>query len=82
MTFRPNTRLDQASEAQSFRDADEEMRAARYNTLETYLNGNSGTFWAWMRPGSKPCFTPELLTDIEPPRVCRRLQLSNRMERL
>jgi len=64
MTFLPSTRLDQASGAQSFRDADKEMRAARFNTLETHLNGDSGTFWAWMRPGSKPCFTPELLTDI------------------
>lgn len=64
MTFLPTSRPDQAIGAQSFRDAAAELRAARYDTLETHLDGDSSTFWAWMRPGPKPCFTKELLADI------------------
>lgn len=64
MTFLPTTPPSQTAEAQSFRDAAAELRAAHYGSLETYLESDTRTFWAWMRRSPKPSFTTELLSDI------------------
>jgi DSF synthase len=64
MTYLPTARPDQAATAQSFGDASADLQAAQFATLETYLERDSGSFWAWMRPGLKPCFTLNLLKDI------------------
>jgi len=50
--------------AQSFGIPAADLAAARYDTLETHLDRGSASFWAWMRPGPKPCFTIDLLSDI------------------
>lgn len=64
MTYLPTARPDQATTAQSFGDASADLQAAHFDTLETHLERDSASFWAWMRPGPKPCFTLNLLSDI------------------
>jgi DSF synthase len=64
MTHLPLPIPDRTVTAQSFGDPAADLAAARYDTLETHLDQPSAVFWAWMRPGPKPCFTTELLSDI------------------
>ena len=64
MTHLPLPIPDRDVTAQSFGDPAADLAAARYDTLETHLDRDSAAFWAWMRPGPKPCFTTELLSDI------------------
>lgn len=42
----------------------EDLAAARFDLLETRLERDSASFWAYMRPGPKPSFTVDLLADI------------------
>ncbi|WP_424813698.1 crotonase/enoyl-CoA hydratase family protein [Roseococcus sp. YIM B11640] len=37
---------------------------SRFGTLATRFEEDSASFWAYMNPGEKPCFTPDLLADI------------------
>ena len=60
----PLPHADLAATARSFGDPATDLAAARFDTLETHLEADSGSFWAWMRPGPKPCFTLDLLSDI------------------
>jgi DSF synthase len=64
MTHLPLPIPDRDVTAQSFGDPAADLAAARYDTLETHLDRGSAAFWAWMRPGPKPCFTIDLLSDI------------------
>lgn len=48
----------------SFGDPAAILSAARFATLETRLEPDSASFWAYMNPGPKPCFTLQLLQDI------------------
>ncbi|MCX7684519.1 MAG: crotonase/enoyl-CoA hydratase family protein [Acetobacteraceae bacterium] len=41
-----------------------DLSAARFETLETRLETDTASFWAFMRPGAKACFTLDLLQDI------------------
>ncbi len=64
MTYFPMPLPDRSAAALSFGDPAANLAAARFDTLETRLERDSASFWAWMRPGPKPCFTNELLSDI------------------
>lgn len=64
MTFLPPNFPSRAEAASSIAVTAETLAAARFDTLETRLERDTGSYWAWMRPGPKPSFTPELLDDI------------------
>jgi DSF synthase len=64
MTYLPLPLPDPTAPARSFGDPSADLAAARFDTLETHLERDSASFWAWMRPGPKPCFTTGLLSDI------------------
>jgi DSF synthase len=40
------------------------LAAARFETLETRMEVDTASFWAFMNPGAKPSFTRELLRDL------------------
>lgn len=48
----------------TFSDPATALSSAAFETLETRLEADTRSFWAYMRPGPKPCFTLELLQDI------------------
>ncbi|MDB5414085.1 MAG: Enoyl-CoA hydratase/isomerase [Rubritepida sp.] len=48
----------------SFPDSATMLSVARFETLETRLEPDTASFWAYMNPGPKPCFTLGLLHDI------------------
>ncbi len=50
--------------AGSFPDSATLLSSVAFETLETRHEPDSKSFWAYMRPGPKPCFTVELLNDI------------------
>ena len=64
MTFIQTTPALLASTSLSTPTAADRLAAARYATLETRLEPDTATFWAFMQPGAKPSFTQELLRDI------------------
>lgn len=64
MTYVSPTSLSPDAPARSCGDPRLALHEARFETLETRLEEDSGTFWAWMAPGPKPCFTLGLLSDI------------------
>jgi DSF synthase len=45
-------------------DPRERLRDTAFATLETQFEADSASFWAWMAPGPRPCFTRDLLSDI------------------
>jgi len=62
MTFLATT--DRQIPPASFANPARGIANARFATLETRLETDTSSFWAYMRPGPKPCFTLELLHDI------------------
>jgi DSF synthase len=64
MTYLAPTSLGRDEPPRSFADPAAELAAARFDTLETRYEADSASFWAYMRPGPKPCFTLALLHDI------------------
>lgn len=64
MTFLPSPSMDREVPSRSFADPAQTLHRMRFDTLETRLESDSSSFWAYMRPGPKPSFTHELLHDI------------------
>lgn len=64
MTYLAPSPLGRAEPARSCTDPAADLSAARFDTLDTRLEADSASFWAFMRPGPKPCFTLDLLHDI------------------
>jgi DSF synthase len=40
------------------------IASAHFDTLETQIEADTASFWAFTRSGPKPCYTPELLDDL------------------
>lgn len=64
MTYLSPSSLSPEAPARSSADPRPSLQKAWFETLETSFENDSSTFWAWMRPGPKPCFTRALLSDI------------------
>lgn len=64
MTYLSPTSLSPDAPARSSPDPRGALRDARFETLETRFEEDSNTFWSWMSPGPKACFTRGLLADI------------------
>jgi DSF synthase len=64
MTYLSPTPPNPGAPARSSADPRSDLLSARFDTLDVRFEADSGTFWAWMKPGPKPCFTIELLSDI------------------
>ena len=64
MTYLAPSPLGREEPARSCTDPAADLSAARFDTLDTRLEADSASFWAFMRPGPKPCFTLDLLHDI------------------
>lgn len=64
MTYFPPASLSRELPPGSFAAPADALEAARFDTLETRLERDSGSYWVFMRPGPKACFTMELLQDI------------------
>lgn len=64
MTFLSPAPRSPDAPARSSIDPRGRLRDASFAKLETRLEPDSATFWAWMAPGPRPCFTNNLLSDI------------------
>lgn len=64
MTFLSPTLPDRADSARSVAVTAETLAQAQFDLLETRLERDSASYWAYMRAAPKPSFTPELLNDI------------------
>lgn len=64
MTHLSPTSLCPDAPARSSSDPRQGLQEARFPTLDTRFEADSNSFWAWMNPGPKPCFTNGLLLDI------------------
>jgi DSF synthase len=80
MTFLSPALPGRAEAARSLSVTAETLAAARFDTLETRLETDSASYWAWMRPGPKPSFTPELLEDILAQQALARAALEHARE--
>jgi DSF synthase len=64
MTFLPPSPPGRVEAARSIAVTAETLAEARFDTLETTLERDSGSYWVRMRASPKPSFTRELLEDI------------------